>query len=130
MFYKDNIVFFTRAGKQYVLQPQKADKNIPRSIKKLDFFSPNCWPPCNDAAIKLNRANATLYKIRTYVSKKTLRSIYYPIFDSHINYASIIWGQNSNTSKRLHILQKKALRIIYFEKRQAHSTPLFIDLAL
>ena len=79
----------------------------------------------NDVAIKLNRANVMLYKTRDYVNEKTLRSIYYAIFDSYINYASNVWGQNSNTTNRLHILQKKALRTIYFEKHQAHSTPLF-----
>ena len=40
----------------------------------------------NEVAIKLNRANAILHKVREYVSTGTLRSIYYAIFDSHLNY--------------------------------------------
>ena len=34
----------------------------------------------NDLSIKLNRANALLFKIRKYVSPKILRSIYYCYF--------------------------------------------------
>ena len=44
----------------------------------------------HDIAIKLNRANALLSIIRNYVQKHTLRTIYLAIFDSHINYVSLI----------------------------------------
>ena len=54
-----------------------------------------------------------------------LKSIYYALFESHINYACIIWGQNISTINCLYILQKKALRIINFKERNAHSPPLF-----
>ena len=65
-------------------------------------------------AIKQNRADALLSIIRNYVNKLTLRTIYFAIFDSHINYANIIWGQNLHFLNRIIILQKKALRIIHF----------------
>ena len=39
----------------------------------------------NEVAIKLNRANAMLYKVREFISTDPLRSIYYAIFDSHLN---------------------------------------------
>ena len=44
----------------------------------------------SDIAIKLNRADALLFKIRNDVNVNTLKTIYYAIFDSHINYASVI----------------------------------------
>ena len=47
----------------------------------------------HDIAIKLNRANALLSIIRNYVNKLTLRTIYFAIFDSHINYVNLIWDQ-------------------------------------
>ena len=37
----------------------------------------------NDLSVKLNRANALLFKMRKYVSCKTLRSIDFAIFDSY-----------------------------------------------
>ena len=44
----------------------------------------------HDIAIKLNRANALLPIIRNYVNKHSLRTIYFAIFDSHVNYANLI----------------------------------------
>ena len=79
----------------------------------------------NAIATKLNRANAMLYKVRDFVNADILKSIYYALFESLINYACIIWGQNISTINRLYILQKKALRIINFKERNAHSSPLF-----
>ena len=38
----------------------------------------------NDIAVKLNRVNVLLLKSRTYVNMKTLRNIYFAIFDSHL----------------------------------------------
>ena len=79
----------------------------------------------HDIAIKLNRANALLFTIRNYVNKHILRTIYFAIFDSHINYTNLIWGQNLHAVNRIVILQKKALRIMNFQSRDSHSSPLF-----
>ena len=75
----------------------------------------------NSIAVKLNRANALLLKIRNYVNTKTLRNIYFAIFDSHLSYSCIVWAQNINTIRRLIVLQKKALRIINFKDQLFHS---------
>ena len=84
----------------------------------------------NAIATKLNRANAMLYKVRDFVNANILKSIYYALFESHINYVYInyvcfIWGQNISTIIRLYFLQKRALRIINFRECNAHSSPLF-----
>ena len=68
----------------------------------------------NNIAIKLNKANAMLSKIGHYVVMKTLKSIYHAIFELHLSYASLVWMQNSSSAKRLHILQKKSLRLMFF----------------
>ena len=62
----------------------------------------------NDFSIKLNRANALLFKMRKYVSLKILRSIYFAIFDSYLSYCCLVWAQNSSTIQRIVILQKKS----------------------
>ena len=79
----------------------------------------------NSIAVKLNRANALLLKIRNYVNTETLRNIYFAIFDSHLSYSCIVWAQNINTVRRLIVLQKKALRIMNFKDQLFHSSPLF-----
>ena len=78
-----------------------------------------------DIAIKLNRANSFLYTIRNFVNRHILRTIYFAIFDTHLNYANLIWGQNLNAVSRIVILQKKALIIMNFQSRDSHSSPLF-----
>ena len=80
----------------------------------------------NNLSIKLNRANALLFKMRKYVSLKTLiRSIYFAIFDSYLSYCCLVWAQNYSTIQRIIILQKKAIRIINLQPRNFHTSPLF-----
>ena len=55
----------------------------------------------NDVAVKFNKANAMLSKVRHYVDRKTLKMIYHSIFESHLYYSSLVWAQNSNSVKRL-----------------------------
>ena len=50
----------------------------------------------NYLSVKLNRANALLFKIRKFVDDKILRSIYFAIFESNLNYCSLVQAQNYN----------------------------------
>ena len=75
----------------------------------------------NDLSVKLNRANALLFKMRKYVSCKILRSIYFAIFDSYLSYCCLVWAQNCSTIQRIVVLQKKAIRIINFQPRNSHT---------
>ena len=65
------------------------------------------WQHHVNLSIKLNTANALLFKIRKYVSPKILRSIYFAIFDSHLSYCCLVWAQNFSSIKQILILQKK-----------------------
>ena len=58
-----------------------------------------------------------LSKIRHYVPKFLLKTIYYSIFNSHLIYGCEIWGQNQNNVlvHRLQKLQEKAVCLINFE---------------
>ena len=76
-------------------------------------------------ALKLNKANAMLLKLRHVLDIKTLRSVYYAIFESHLCYASLVWAQNTNSVQRPRLLQKKSLRIMFFQSRNSHTCPLF-----
>ena len=77
----------------------------------------------NDFSVKLNRANALLFKIRKFVDDKMLGSIYFAIIESNLNYYSLVWAQNYNAINDLVILQKKDLRIMDFQPRNSHSHP-------
>ena len=49
-------------------------------------------------------------------NQSAIKSIYYAIFESNFNYASIVWAQKITSSHRLFLLQKKAIRIIKSHK--------------
>ena len=70
-------------------------------------------------------ANAMLSKLRQVLDIKTLRLVYYAIFESHLCYASLLWAQNTNSVKKLHLLQKKSLRTMFFQSRNSNTGPLF-----
>lgn len=44
----------------------------------------------NEVAIKPNRANAMVPKVREYVSTNTIKFNYYTIFDSPLNYGILV----------------------------------------
>ena len=79
----------------------------------------------NSIALKLNRANAVLSKLKIYVNFSILKSIYYSIFESNLNYGNIVWAQQVSSSHRLFLLQKRAIRIINSADKLSHTNPLF-----
>ena len=60
----------------------------------------------NEFSIKLNRANALLFKLGKYVCLKILRSICLAIFDFCVSCCCLAWTQNCSTDQRIIILQK------------------------
>ena len=67
-----------------------------------------------------------LAKIRHYVTKDILRSIYFGIFSSILTYGCQIWGQiKSNHFIRLERLHNKAIKIINFASMHDSVTPLY-----
>ena len=86
------------------------------------------WKPHIDGmSAKLCKANAMLSKIRHFVDQKTLKEIYHAIFESHLHYSSLVRAPNFNSKETLFTLQKKALRLMSFLRREAHTNPLFKD---
>ena len=75
--------------------------------------------------IKLNWANAKLYKVRRLVNIRILKLIYHAILDCYLNYAKQYEVKTKKSLTQLFILQKKALRLISFICRNIHSKPHF-----
>ena len=55
--------------------------------------------------VKLNIANALLFKIRYLVNNSILRTIYFAIFESDLNYCLLVSSKNCNAINRLVILK-------------------------
>ena len=67
---------------------------------------------------KLNRTNGLLAKLRHQVSSSLLKTIYFALFDSHLCYASQVWGQRSNNVvDMIKRTQNKAIQLISFKDR-------------
>ena len=74
----------------------KTDKNL------------NWHEQINNVAVKLNRANAMLSKVRHFVHKKTLKSIYHAIFESHL-FILVLFGHRILIPLKEFIFYKKNL---------------------
>ena len=77
---------------------------------------------------KLSRANGMLAKIRHYVTKESLRSIYFAIFGSIMNYGAHVWGQDRTQNvKRIMKLQDKSVRLINFAGYHEPTSKLYAN---
>ena len=81
---------------------------------------------CNILSKKMKRANIMLMKIRHFVPKRELRSIYSALFLSHLSYGSQIWGQTKTIyTEKVCRLQNRAQRIIDFADFRAEVKPIY-----
>ena len=73
---------------------------------------------------KISRGIGILSKLRHFVTNDILTQLYYSLVYPFLTYGIIVWGNTYTTTlKPIVILQKKAVRIITFSKRDAHSSP-------
>ena len=128
---KTDMVIFKSKTKKYndIIKITLSGKRIypTAGVKYLGVKTDHHFPwqhHINDISIKLNSANALLFKIRKIVDYKILRSICFTIFESSLNYCSTVWALNYDAVNRLVILQKKILKITNFEPRNFHTSPL------
>ena len=75
---------------------------------------------------KLSKAVGLIYKLREYVPKEVLGSLYYSLAYPYILYGNLVWGGTYDAHLHpLIILQKKLLRLITYSDFLAHTEPLF-----
>ena len=85
----------------------------------------NCYldwkPHLNSIGIKVARVIGLLRKLKCLLPIQVLRSIYDSLILLHMHYALLAWGTRCH---KIELLQKKALRIIFFKSPIAHTEPL------
>ena len=80
----------------------------------------------NYIALKISRNIGIISRLRHFVPLKTLLSIYNSLISPYISYGLIAWGQASKSHlDRILILQKRAVRLIYFLPFRTHAIPYF-----
>ena len=82
-------------------------------------------------ATKLSKIIGIFVKVRQYLPKYALRTLYYTFVYPYLMYCNIHWASNYPTNlTSLEILQKKIVRIITFSPPSSHTAPLFKNLKL
>ena len=77
----------------------------------------------------ISRNVGILYKLKDYITERSLFILYNSLILSHITYCNIVWGNCSLTKiNSLLLLQKKSLRIITKSSYLSHSEPMFYRL--
>ena len=76
---------------------------------------------------KISRALGIMSRLKRFLPRNVLRLIYNSLILPHLQYGILIWGfKNSRLGK----LQKRAVRIMFNTKYNAHTGPLFKQLNL
>ena len=73
-------------------------------------------------ALKLSKYTGILNKLKHYLPSYILRTLYFTLIHSHLNYAILTWGYKCN---RLNKLQKRLISVVTCSKYNAHTDPLF-----
>lgn len=81
------------------------------------------WKPhINMVCKKLSRTIGILSKLRNTLPSRVLLTIYKSIFSSYLYQSILVWGHNQ---EKIFKLQKKAIRIVFKSKYNAHTDSLF-----
>ena len=79
--------------------------------------------------LKISKGIGILTKLRRYLSKGVLRTLFYAFVQPHIDYGLLVWG--SATTSNLKPIKKKlqkAVRKILFKNCNQPTEPLFHEL--
>ena len=80
----------------------------------------------NHVNLKISRGKAILTKLRHYVSKDTLRMLYFAFVQPNIDYGLIVWGSATPSAlKPIQINIKKIIRKMLFKKSNHPTEALF-----
>ena len=78
---------------------------------------------------KVSKGIGIMYRARNYLTKNSLKSLYFSYIYPYLIYCVEIWGISPQTHlKPLLLLQKKIIRIMTFSTYCAHTDPIFKDL--
>jgi len=82
----------------------------------------------NITCSKIRKSIGILKKVQPYLLPKTMISLYYSLIYPYLSYCNLVWGNCATTYiKRLHMLQKRAIRIIHNASFLAHTDELFSE---
>ena len=81
-------------------------------------------------SMKLSKVIGIMYRLKDIYPKNILLALYNSLIVPHLNYCIFTWGSKIVNGHKIHILQKKALRIITDSDYIVHSEPICKELRL
>ena len=83
------------------------------------------------ANLKISKGIGILTKVRRYLSKEILRTLFYAFVQPHLDYGLLVWGKATSTNlKPIKKNLQKAIRKMLFKNRSHSIEPLFKDLKI
>lgn len=115
------------------VEPSIANKNLDQ-VSCFNFLGVNIdsalsWKShINKISSKIAKSCGIISKLKHFLPKQILMNIYNALLLPHLNYAILVWGFAS--TKRLLLLQNKAVRSISKSHFFAHAPPIFKQLKI
>ena len=72
---------------------------------------------------KLISASFMLNQSKSFLPFKARLQVYRSIFESHLNFATVVWSTNENSISKLNPVQQKALKSVFLLPYKSHVTP-------
>ena len=72
---------------------------------------------------KLISASFMLNQSKSFLPFKARLQVYRSIFESHLNFATVVWSINGNAVSKLNPVQQKALKSVFLMPFKSHVTP-------
>ena len=80
---------------------------------------------------KLASANYAINTTKNFMPLKIRKTLYFSLFDSHINFGNLLWGCAANKLlSKVENLQKKCIRNVALTHFKAHTEPLYKKLCI
>ena len=130
---KTKAMVFHTAKRKVVLPKLKLDGNEIEIVDEFNFLGflidkHLTWKNhINFISKKISKSIGMMCRLKHFLPKHILLTIYNSLILPHINYGILLWGYKAD---KLSNLQKKAVRIISDTKYNAHTDPLFKTLKI
>ena len=81
-------------------------------------------------ATKISKTVGIIARLRHFIPFSILTNLYRSLILPYLSYGIVAWGRAAKSHihvSKLLILQKRALRLMYFADKQQHAIPIFLD---
>ena len=106
-----------------------ADKNVKalEATINIELGKFYVWLTANKLTLNIKKSNF-IAKLRYYVPRKILLNFYKSLIQPYLTYGLPAWGQAGKMYlNKILILQKRALRLLFFADVRDHAVPLFLE---